>query len=133
MSLFGVFLVRIFPHSDWIRGNTDKKNFECAHFSRNICFPPIQISWNHDFLVTHFWQIFLVDTPWKHKVIKSFLVFLGGIKCRYIGQKWVKKVFSEDICHIVNRIVFIHASFNSIYGEIYSIYGETFYQIFQRK
>ena len=48
MSVFGVFLVRIFPHSDWIRRdtlsispysvwmrkNTDQKNPEEGHFSR---------------------------------------------------------------------------------------------------
>ena len=45
VSMFGVFLVRIFPHSDWIRKvlqifpyslrireNTDKKNSEYEHF-----------------------------------------------------------------------------------------------------
>ena len=45
MSFFGVFLVRIFPYSDWIRRdteysvrireNTDQKNSEYGHFSRS--------------------------------------------------------------------------------------------------
>ena len=49
MSVFGVFLVHIFPHSDWIRGdqsispysarmreNINQKNSEYRHFSRNL-------------------------------------------------------------------------------------------------
>ena len=39
VSVFGVFLVSIFPHSDWysvrMRENTDQKNSEYIHFSRN--------------------------------------------------------------------------------------------------
>ena len=43
-SVFGVFLVRIFPHLTWIRRdtkyqmqeNTDQKNFEYGHFSRSF-------------------------------------------------------------------------------------------------
>ena len=47
MSVFAVFLVRIVPHSDWIRRdtdylyldqmqeNTDQKNSEYGHFSRS--------------------------------------------------------------------------------------------------
>ena len=58
MSVFRVFLVRIIPHSDWtrrqterekewdsifpysvqIRENTDQKNFECGHFSSSEHF-----------------------------------------------------------------------------------------------
>ena len=46
MSEFGVFLVRIFPHSDWIlcispysirmRENTDQNNSEYEHFLRSV-------------------------------------------------------------------------------------------------
>ena len=36
-SVFGVFLVLIFPHSDWIRENTDQKNSEDGHFLRSVC------------------------------------------------------------------------------------------------
>ena len=46
VSIFGVFLVRIFPHLDldWIRRdisirmreNMDQKNFEYGHFSHNV-------------------------------------------------------------------------------------------------
>ena len=54
VSLFGVFLVRIFPHSDWIRRvrsififlyidskceNTDQKNSEYGCFSRSLPKP----------------------------------------------------------------------------------------------
>ena len=35
-SVFGVFLVRIFQHSDWIRENTDQKKSEYGHFSRSV-------------------------------------------------------------------------------------------------
>ena len=34
VSVFGVILVRIFPHSDWIRENADQNNSEYGHFSR---------------------------------------------------------------------------------------------------
>ena len=49
VCVFGVFLVRIFPHSDWmrrdseypysvqIRENKDQKNSEYGHFSRSVC------------------------------------------------------------------------------------------------
>ena len=33
--VFGVFLVRIFPHADRIRENTDQKNSEYGHFLRS--------------------------------------------------------------------------------------------------
>ena len=36
MSVFGVILVRIFPHLDWIRENTDQNTSECGHFSRSV-------------------------------------------------------------------------------------------------
>ena len=35
VSVFGVILVRIFPHSDWIRENTDQNISEYGHFSRS--------------------------------------------------------------------------------------------------
>ena len=48
MSVFGVFLVRVFPHLDWIlrfspysvrmRENTDQKNSEYGHFSHSVHF-----------------------------------------------------------------------------------------------
>ena len=34
VSVFGVILVRIFPHSDWARENADQNNSEYEHFSR---------------------------------------------------------------------------------------------------
>ena len=47
MSVYEYFLVRIFPHSDWIRiillyslqmpENTDQENSEYEHFSRTVC------------------------------------------------------------------------------------------------
>ena len=36
VSIFAVFLVRIFPHSDLIRENTDQKNSEYGHFSHSV-------------------------------------------------------------------------------------------------
>ena len=45
LSVFGVILVRIFPHSDWIRRDTesvrirenaDQNNSEYGHFSRSV-------------------------------------------------------------------------------------------------
>ena len=35
VSVFGVFLVRIFPNLDWIPENRDQKNSEYEHFSRS--------------------------------------------------------------------------------------------------
>ena len=47
VSVFGVLLVRIFPHSDWIQRdivrmlvNTDKKNSKYGHFSRSVMREP---------------------------------------------------------------------------------------------
>ena len=38
VSVFGVFLVGIFPHSDWIWENMDQKNSEYGHFSRSVYY-----------------------------------------------------------------------------------------------
>ena len=32
VSVFGVILVRIFPHLDWIQENADQNNFDYGHF-----------------------------------------------------------------------------------------------------
>ena len=47
VPVFGVLLVRIFPHSDWIRRdivrmlvNTDRKNSKYRHFSRSVMREP---------------------------------------------------------------------------------------------
>ena len=36
VSVFGVILVRISPHSDWIRENVDQKQSEYGHFLRSV-------------------------------------------------------------------------------------------------
>ena len=36
VSKYGVFLVRIFPHMDWIRENTDQKNSVFKYFLRSV-------------------------------------------------------------------------------------------------
>ena len=36
VSVFGVFLVRIFLHSDQMRENTDNKNSEYGHFILSV-------------------------------------------------------------------------------------------------
>ena len=56
MSVFGVFLVRIFSHSDWIQDNADQNNCEYGHFLRGA---PNVINLFHA-------TVFLY-TPWKHK------------------------------------------------------------------
>ena len=37
VSVFRVFLVRIFPYLDWIWENMVQKNCEYGHFSRSVC------------------------------------------------------------------------------------------------
>ena len=44
MSVFGVFLVHIFPYSVRMRENTGQKNSEYGHFLRSECFYLWQIS-----------------------------------------------------------------------------------------
>ena len=36
VPVFGVILVRIFPHSDWMQKNMDQKNSEYGHFLRSV-------------------------------------------------------------------------------------------------
>ena len=38
VSVFGVILVCIFPHSDWIRRDTDQNNSEYGHFLRSVIY-----------------------------------------------------------------------------------------------
>ena len=35
LFVFGVILVHILPHSDWIREHVDQNNFEYGHFLRS--------------------------------------------------------------------------------------------------
>ena len=44
VPVFGVFLIRIFPHSDWIRENTDQINSKYGHFSRSVQHRSVQTS-----------------------------------------------------------------------------------------
>ena len=49
-SVFRIFLVRIFPHSAWIRENTHQENLEYGHFSQSevqatLSVYPITFEW----------------------------------------------------------------------------------------
>ena len=68
VSVFGVLLVRIFPHSDWIQRdivrmlvNTDKKNSKYGHFSRSVMREPFfsNILLSMFFSQMHFCERFL--------------------------------------------------------------------------
>ena len=60
VSLFGVILVRIFPHSQWIRENADQNNSEYKHFLRSgqLVFQTLKF---------FFYQGFLSQTPANHR------------------------------------------------------------------
>ena len=89
VSVFGAFLVRIFPHSDWIRrdtqylsvfspkaGNKDQKNSEYGYFSRSdmvtSSFIPLTIAYFKPCersMMEHFcdnnYQLLAIDYFWK--------------------------------------------------------------------
>ena len=81
VSVIGVFMVHIFPHSDWIRRsgrkweNADQKNFKYGHFfssNRWGSFPKCkqaELNWNHDTL-----QLWAEQPQLSGRnVVKSFL------------------------------------------------------------
>ena len=65
--VFGVILVHIFPHSDWIR-----KNFNYKQYSGIINTIP------HPKLLSHFQPIFLFYTPGNIRKPKVFRGYRGG-------------------------------------------------------
>ena len=77
MSVFWVFLARIFPHSDWIQGDTDQKNSEYGHFSRidNCIFWSFGVLINKNvclFLMYHVSHPLVVLGDFK-QIFRSFL------------------------------------------------------------
>ena len=85
--VFGVILVRIFPHLDWITPNTD--TFYAVKISH---YRNYKNSENGNFCqgLTHFYPVSHFYTPWKHQKTKGFLTFSGGIEMWHwtkMGQK----------------------------------------------
>ena len=60
VSVFGVILVLIFPHSDWIpyAENTDQNNSEYGHFWHNVTY----LSFDFSLQAFDFWPSFIPDT-----------------------------------------------------------------------
>ena len=80
MSVFGVILVRILPHSDWTgkdtsylfafspnAENTGQNNSEYGHFSRSFFLLymeyPIGVNWNFLFQILHITRLFPSPSP----------------------------------------------------------------------
>ena len=59
VSVFGVILALIFPHSDWIpyAENTDQNNSEYGHFWHNV----IDLSFDFSLQAFDFWPSFIPD------------------------------------------------------------------------
>ena len=57
MSVFGAFLVCIFPHSDLTRRDTDQKNSEYGHFSPRDCNAQHAEPVLSHFAPTYYWAI----------------------------------------------------------------------------
>ena len=56
MSVFAVILVRISPHSDWIRENADQNNSEYGQFFHRVLYHHFEIEW---FFSVRFWLCIL--------------------------------------------------------------------------
>ena len=91
MSVFRVILVRIFPHLDWIRKDTeirlwenaDQNNSEYGHFS---------CSGRHG-------ESFIF-AKYKTKVIFCKYFFLTCIACRYVSKSWGYFLWSNRFLYI---------------------------------
>ena len=59
VPVFGAILVRIFPHSDWIRmrENADQNNSEYQHFLRSEIILPLDLTDSEECGVFYSWQV----------------------------------------------------------------------------
>ena len=91
MSVFGVFLVRIFPHSDWMR-TTITPNTDTFHAVTVISIEKLlindhlrvsKVSWkfriltSYNFAVIYLWNIFLKSSPTFQQILS--LLFINKI------------------------------------------------------
>ena len=102
MLVFGVFLVHIFPHSDWIwkdtpysvrmQENTDQKNNKYRHFSRSV---PANVRLDEDVLKTSF--VFVFRRRLQDVLVKTNIFVLG------ICLQDVFKTFSRRLAKTSSR------------------------------
>ena len=89
VSVFGIFLVHIFPHSDLIY---TKKTTSTDTFTQWLwCI----VSAYFKCFLTHFIPLISFCTPWKHQKTSGFLILSGCIE-RDSDIKWVKDVFLKN-------------------------------------
>ena len=74
VSVFRVFLVRIFSHLDWIRRDTEQE-YECGKYgSEKLQIRTLFMQWvflrGHQ--LTHFWPMFPFYTLLKHQKTKGY-------------------------------------------------------------
>ena len=105
VSLFGVILVRIFPHSQWIRENADQNNSEYKHFLRSgqLVFQTLKF---------FFYQGFLSQTPANHRTTGEggdHLLFHSAISTH---SRTFRHLFAtlhvRWLSHIFSRTAFIY-------------------------
>ena len=104
MSVFGVILVRVFPHSDWIREilrispysvrkpeNTDQNNSEYGHCLRSVCYKE-----NIENIDIHFIFMFLLNFLFENIKINIPLIFN-----EYFCITWVIRTRNvQTLCYI---------------------------------
>ena len=101
MFIFGVFLVRIFPHSEWIprdteylsvfspnARNTDQKNSEYWHFSRSETFSESQI------IVKYI----LANISLKLSITKQVYVLNMVVSVFIVNNKDIWRLYSISFC-----------------------------------
>ena len=85
VSLFGVILVCIFPHSDWMWENTDQNNSECRCFSRIVVDHTMQNR----------------DSTWHYLKIRTFMTrllhFFSPVAWAITNHKHFLNIWIENI------------------------------------
>ena len=99
--VLGIFLVRIFPHLDWIPRDTDQKNSEYRHFSRSV-----EHSGN---LMKSLFE------PWNHCFNKEWTLAKSSYEICQVSVIFMKtdcihKHFSTILCKIVILINFLKST-----------------------
>ena len=111
MSVFGVILVHIFLHSDWITPNTDTfhlvlvKNLQSIIFTKivndeKLCF------WRSTIHNYYKLEVQQVNYNWKHSPLKSTFKQIFRVWTYLITQK-KKKKRPESCCFSLTNLVFI--------------------------
>ena len=90
VSIFGVFLVRIFPHLDWIRRDalylSDNKNFEYWHFSCSGCSARRRLNLRMERYILR---------PSEYSPVKCFLSWFARMQWQYLYSQTKFAVFID--------------------------------------